>query len=142
VGHETDVTLCDLVADLRAPTPSAAAEAATPDRAEVAAHLAHLAGRLAQTLRGRAERMHERVARGGDRLSGAMQAVLERAAARVGAAAAGLDALSPLAVLGRGYAIARDDTGRVLRRRADFTPGAAFRLRVSDGDVPARTVEG
>lgn len=142
VGHETDITLCDLVADLRAPTPSAAAEAATPDRDEVSSDLEHLADRLAQSLRGRAERMHERVARSSDRLGGAIQAVLERAEARVGALAAGLDALSPLAVLSRGYAIARDGDGRVLRRRAEFLPGERFRLRVSDGEVSARTADG
>lgn len=142
VGHETDVTLCDLVADHRAPTPSAAAEAATPDRAEVAMNLAHLAERLAQRLRGRAERMHERMERTSDRLVGAMQAVLDRSAARVGAAAAGLDALSPLGVLARGYAIARGSDGRVLKRRADFVPGSDFRLRVSDGEVAARTADG
>ena len=142
VGHETDITLCDLVADLRAPTPSAAAEAATPDRDEVGTHLTHLAERLAQRLRGRAERMHERVERGADRLSGAMQSVLERAATRVAAAAAGLDALSPLGVLARGYAIARGANGRVLRHRADFPSGTRFTLRISDGEVPARTAEG
>ncbi len=137
VGHETDITLCDLVADLRAPTPSAAAEAATPDRAEVASHLAHLAERLAQRLRGGAERMHERVARSSDRLTAAMQAVLDRSGSRVAAAAAGLDALSPLGVLSRGYAIARGADGRGLRRRADFPAGSAFRLRVADGEVEA-----
>ena len=142
VGHETDITLCDLVADLRAPTPSAAAEAATPDRVEVALHLTHLGERLAQRLRGRAERMHERVARSGDRLAGAMQSVLERSATRVAAAAAGLDALSPLGVLARGYAIARATDGRVLRRTADFVPGSAFRLRISDGEISARTADG
>ena len=141
VGHETDITLCDLVADLRAPTPSAAAEAATPDRDEVGTHLSHLAERLAQRLRGRAERMHERVARGADRLSGAMQSLLERSATRVAAAAAGLDALSPLGVLARGYAIARAPDGRVLRRRADFHPGSEFRLRVADGEVTALTAD-
>ena len=142
VGHETDITLCDLVADLRAPTPSAAAEAATPDRDEVGTHLTHLAERLAQRLRGRAERMHERVERGADRLSGAMQSLLERSATRVATAAAGLDALSPLGVLARGYSIARAPDGRVLRRRADFKAGSEFRLRVSDGEVPARTADG
>jgi exodeoxyribonuclease VII large subunit len=142
VGHETDITLCDLVADLRAPTPSAAAEAATPDRGELLEHLGHLGGRLAQCLRGRAQHMHERVERSGDRLAGAMQARLERGTARVAAQAARLDALSPLAVLGRGYAIARASDGRVLRRRADFPPGSPFRLRVVDGDVSARTAEG
>ena len=142
VGHETDITLCDLVADLRAATPSAAAEAATPDRDEVAGHLAHLAERLARSLSGRAERMHERVARSGDRLAGALQDVLDRASNRLGTAAAGLDALSPLAVLSRGYAIARGSDGRVLKRRADFSPGLDFRLRVSDGEVAARTADG
>lgn len=142
VGHETDITLCDLVADWRAATPSAAAEAATPDRVEVAGHLSHLGERLAQSLRGRAERMHERVARSGDRLTGALQTVLERAGRRLERAAAGLDALSPLAVLARGYAIPRDAAGRVLRRRADFPPGSSFRLRVADGDVAARAAEG
>jgi exodeoxyribonuclease VII large subunit len=52
--------------------------------------------------------------------------------------AASLDALSPLKVLERGYAVARDAGGRVLRRVADFAPGGAFRLRVTDGEVPAR----
>jgi exodeoxyribonuclease VII large subunit len=53
-------------------------------------------------------------------------------------AAARLDALSPLKVLGRGYAVARDADGHVLRRFAQFVPGAGFRLRVVDGEVAAR----
>jgi exodeoxyribonuclease VII large subunit len=71
-----------------------------------------------------------------------MHTLLERSATRVAAAAAGLDALSPLAVLSRGYAIARDESGRVLRSRADFPAGLPFRLRVADGDVAARSAEG
>jgi len=55
--------------------------------------------------------------------------------------AAQLDALSPLRVLGRGYALPVADDGRVLKRTADFTPHQAFRLRVSDGDVRARVEE-
>jgi exodeoxyribonuclease VII large subunit len=52
-----------------------------------------------------------------------------------------LDALSPLAVLGRGYAIPRDLEGRVLRRQAEFTPGTPFTLTVTDGTVPVRVEE-
>jgi exodeoxyribonuclease VII large subunit len=50
-----------------------------------------------------------------------------------------LDALSPLRVLARGYAVPRDEQGKVLRRIADFVPGRRFQLRVQDGDVHART---
>jgi exodeoxyribonuclease VII large subunit len=143
VGHETDVTLCDLVADLRAPTPSAAAEAATPDRDEMLEHLGHLGGRLAQCLQARADRVHDRVTRSGERLTGALRGVLDRADARITTFAARLDALSPLAVLGRGYAIARGEDGHVLRRVDEFPPGLRFRLRLTDGEVHAqRTGDG
>ncbi|HXF96347.1 MAG TPA: exodeoxyribonuclease VII large subunit [Gemmatimonadales bacterium] len=141
VGHETDVTLCDLVADLRAATPSAAVEAATPDRSEVLAHLAHLSQRLARDLRARAERAVERLDRTADRLIHAAESRVERYRAQLGAHSARLDALSPLKVLARGYAVARDAEGRVLRRVAQFPPGLAFRLRVTDGEVPARAGE-
>jgi exodeoxyribonuclease VII large subunit len=142
VGHETDVTLCDLVADARAATPSAAAEAATPDRAELALRLDALAQRLGGGLRRRGERMEERVARTADRIAAAIGRRLERGAARLAAAGGRLDALSPLAVLARGYAVARDGDGRVLRRVEQFPPGRAFRLRVTDGEVRARAGDG
>jgi exodeoxyribonuclease VII large subunit len=142
VGHETDVTLCDLVADARAATPSAAAEAVTPDRVELARRLDALAQRLGGGLRRRGERMEERVARTADRIAAAIGRRLERGAARLAAAGGRLDALSPLAVLARGYAIARDGDGRVLRRVEQFPPGRAFRLRVTDGEVRARAGDG
>ncbi len=138
VGHETDVTLCDLVADLRAPTPSAAAEAVTPDRAEVREALDRLAPRLARSLTLRAQRAVERLERTGDRLTGAMERRLERVGAQLTATGARLDALSPLKVLARGYALARGPRGSVLKRVAQLPAGLAFRLRVSDGEVPAR----
>jgi exodeoxyribonuclease VII large subunit len=141
VGHETDVTLCDLVADLRAPTPSAAAAAATPDRAEVLDHVAHLGARLGRGLASRVELAQQRLARSWDRVANAMRRRLERHHHALAAASGQLDALSPLRILGRGYSLARDEQGRVLNRVAQFPPGLDFRLRVSDGDVPARVVE-
>lgn len=141
VGHETDVTLCDLVADLRAATPSAAAEAATPDRADVLIHVAHLAERLARGLTQRSQRVVDRLDRTGDRLTGAMQVRLEQSRALLTAHSARLEALSPLKILARGYAVATGADGRVLKRVAQLSAGTAFRLRVTDGAVAAR-VEG
>lgn len=138
IGHETDVTLCDLVADLRAATPSAAAEAATPDRAEVLAQCGVLGQRLARALRIASRHVVERLDRTGDRLVRSMEHRVERSRALLAAHSARLDALSPLRVLGRGYAVARDDTGTVLKRVAQLPSGKEFRLRVSDGEVNGR----
>lgn len=137
VGHETDVTLTDLVADYRAPTPSAAAEAAVPDRRAVAHHVDMLARRLAHALSRRAAIGRERLDRTADRLEVAIRSHLDARAHRLARLAAALDALSPLKVLERGYAVARDSSGAVLKRVAQFTPGMPFRLTVSDGDVAA-----
>ncbi len=138
VGHETDVTLCDLVADLRAATPSAAAEAATPDRAEVLAQCGVLGQRLARALRIASRHVVERLDRTGDRLVRCMENRLEKSGALLTAHGARLDALSPLRVLGRGYAVARDTDGQVLKRVAQLPSGKAFRLRVTDGEVNGR----
>jgi exodeoxyribonuclease VII large subunit len=141
VGHETDVSLADLVADVRAATPSAAAEAAVPERDAVLEVVNGLARRLAHGLTGRVELGNQRLDRTVDRLSGALTARLERLRARLDALGATLHALSPLRVLERGFAVARDPQGGVLRQVRQFDPGARFRLTVADGDVPAR-VEG
>lgn len=141
VGHETDVTLCDLVADVRAPTPSAAAEAATPDRTDVLVDLGHLGARLARGLSARSGRAAERLDRTFDRLTGTLERRLERHRHQLSALAGRLDALSPLRILERGYALARDGEGRVLKRVGQFPPGLRFRLRVTDGEVAARAGE-
>lgn len=160
VGHEVDVTLTDLVADVRAPTPSAAAEKAVPDRADVLRQLASLrvhlgrsAGRRVETAGGRLSRAALRMGAAVEHrvvvashfvatAAGRMRAACDARAAthrgRLERLATALEALSPLAVLARGYAVARDGSGRVLRRTGDFPPGARFRLHVSDGEVPAR----
>ena len=138
VGHETDVTLCDLVADVRAPTPSAAAAAATPDRDELGHRLDRLSRVLARALLAPTRHAGERIERAGDRIAAGIARQLDRSRARLSESGARLDALSPRRVLERGYAVARDASGGVLRRVAQFIPGAGFRLRVHDGEIAAR----
>lgn len=138
VGHETDVSLTDLVADVRAATPSAAMELALPDRAEVSRQVAGLARRLAGGLSRRTRLLAERLARTGDRLQVAAQQRIERPRLRLERIAAQLVALDPTRVLQRGYAIARTSDGRVVRRRADLVPGQPFALLVGDGEIAAR----
>jgi exodeoxyribonuclease VII large subunit len=138
VGHEIDISLTDLVADLRAATPSAAAELAVADRRDVLRLVDDLSLRLAAGLTGRTRLAGERLARNRDRLHAAVDGVLGTRRSLADRLGAQLDALSPLRVLGRGYAVPMDQDGRVLKRRADFIKDAEFRLRVADGDVPAR----
>lgn len=137
VGHETDITLADLVADVRAPTPSAAAELALPDARAVRRFVGDLGARLAGGLARRTRLAAERLERTGDRLEVAVNDGLVRRRHLADRLAAQLDALSPLRVLDRGYAVPRGPDGRVLRRLGDFPHGRPFSLRVADGDVPA-----
>jgi exodeoxyribonuclease VII large subunit len=137
VGHETDISLTDLVADVHAATPSAAAEAAVPDRESVADALQGVARHLAAGLTRRTGVVSQRLDRAADRLHLSTVTFLERASARIARAAGGLDALSPLRVLQRGYSVARSPEGRVLKQKADFPAGTKFRLTVTDGDVSA-----
>jgi len=137
VGHETDVTLTDLVADLRAATPSAAAELVLPDRRAVARHTANLATRLAHGLTRRTSVLRERIERASDRVRGSLTALLADRRRRVDRLAASLDALSPLAVLGRGYSVARRADGRVAKRTVDLPSKTEFTLRLSDGEIDA-----
>jgi exodeoxyribonuclease VII large subunit len=83
----------------------------------------------------------ERLDRTSDRLTGAVERRLERHRHELAGLAGRLDALSPLRILERGYALARDAQGRVLKRVAQFPRGLAFRLRVTDGEVAARAGE-
>ncbi|MDP2955910.1 MAG: exodeoxyribonuclease VII large subunit [Longimicrobiales bacterium] len=157
VGHEVDVTICDLVADLRAPTPSAAAELVVPDRDSVVEQLSALPARLARGLRGAVELRHLRLERAFNRLARALERrllaprqgvdlaaarlergvtrLLERRREAVAAAAGRLHALSPLAILERGYSVARTLDGRVVRRVEELPAGRTFQLRVMDGTV-------
>jgi exodeoxyribonuclease VII large subunit len=138
VGHETDISLCDLVADLRAATPSAAAEAAVPDVAALRRDVAHRASRLRTALLRRAVAMRERVTRAQRDLRAAAARGIERRRASMTAAGGRLHALSPLATLERGYAVARDPgTHHPITSAASLPPGARFDLVLRDGAVRA-----
>jgi exodeoxyribonuclease VII large subunit len=141
VGHETDFTIADLVADLRAPTPSAAAEAAVPDRLALRRELADVRERMGRCVADRVESCRERLFETRLDLRDARERLVAGRRDCIAALAGRLNALSPLSTLARGYAVPLDPAGRVLRRAADFAPGAEFRLRVVDGSVTAR-VEG
>ncbi|HZP96112.1 MAG TPA: exodeoxyribonuclease VII large subunit [Candidatus Limnocylindria bacterium] len=164
VGHETDVTLCDLVADVRAPTPSAAAELVVPDArvGQLTADrtMRRLASRVREALEGRrrrlvaAHRLLERrapPARVGARRQqlDEHRRALDRAIARavpvrrqrLAHAKQRLDALSPLGVLGRGYAIVEGADGRVRAGVSELRRGDAARIRMRDGRASV-TVEG
>ncbi len=161
VGHEVDTTISDLVADLRAPTPSSAAEAVAPDRHTVLRQLREVPARLARGLRGTVERrrgglmeglhrlraaMERRLAPrrqavdlGAERLERRISRLLEIRRGRLETLTGKLHALSPLAILERGYSVARTLDGRVLRKVEDFAPGRSFLLRVADGTVAAES---
>ena len=145
VGHEVDVTLIDLVSDWRAPTPSAAAERAVPDVMALVRVVAQLGDGMRQTMLRRVVRGRQALRIEARHLSAAARRVGERWRARVQQAAAQLDALSPLATLSRGYAVARAADGRALVSHAQFTVGMAFRVLLRDGTVEAtatRVTEG
>jgi len=161
VGHETDFTLADFAADVRAPTPSAAAELVAPDCAELRARVAGMAETLQTTLRGTLEEQRWRLAgqaRALKHLSPAAQ--LAQARQRVddllGRAQVGLNhglalrreclsglagqlaGVSPLGTLERGYAIVRHRrTGAVVRSVAQVAGGDVLGIRVADGEFEA-----
>ena len=139
VGHEVDITLCDLVADLRAPTPSAAAEAAVPSRDEISLELRGHRQRLVAAMEGCLYEPRRQAVMASQELSRAARRALEQRRTALSSLAGRLDALSPVATLGRGYAVATDAAGRTLASTADFAPGATFALRLRDGMVDAIT---
>ena len=137
VGHEVDVSLCDLVADLRAATPSAAAEAAVTSREEIALALVGLRRRLVQAAD---DRLYEPRARAAAAAHGLAAATSDHVTARrhrLSTLVGRLNALSPLATMQRGYSVARDAAGRSLASAVDFAADMPFILRVRDGEVDA-----
>lgn len=161
VGHETDTTLCDLAADMRAPTPSAAAEQAVPDRQALMQTLdekADMLDRMADRVQGvyktrisAVERhlsalspdakllaMRDRVASAGGLLDMRMNAITENRRLRLSGTVGRLESVNPLAVIKRGYGMTFDGEGRVVTRIDDVREGDAISVLVSDGYINAR----
>lgn len=164
VGHEPDVTISDYVADLRAATPSNAAELAVPDCEELFGILNQLSHRLERGVTQpvfAARQKLERLGRSpaltdpgnyvrerrllldyqGQRLLHGLERSLAGEKMRFGRMAAALDALSPLKVLGRGYAIARSEEGTVLTSPEQVEVGQPVELRLRDGELICRVEE-
>jgi exodeoxyribonuclease VII large subunit len=161
VGHEVDVTIADLAADQRAPTPSAAAMQALPDRHALLGTLGRDARRLVAAARAALGDARRSLARERDalrvlaptarlasqraRLETAMKGLVREVRAAVsdrGASLAGavgrLDSLSPLAVLARGYAmVRRERDGLIVRRTGEAPAGERLLLRVAEGEIAA-----
>jgi exodeoxyribonuclease VII large subunit len=135
VGHEIDVTVCDLVADHRAPTPSAAAEAAVRSTEELLGELESRGRHLLSTIAAHIDEGAVALHRAAGDLTTASSAAIDRRGSRISTAAGRLHALSPVATLARGYAIAQSDDGRTLASVNEFRPGVNFDLRLRDGIV-------
>jgi exodeoxyribonuclease VII large subunit len=140
VGHEIDISICDLVADFRAPTPSAAAEAAVRSTDELSGELRSHSRRLLVALAERMEGARGQVHRLARELSAGGRAAVERRQLLLRGAAGQLQALSPLATLARGYAIAQSPDGATLASVNSFTPGDRFDLLLQDGVVEAKSI--
>ena len=158
VGHEPDVTIADFVADVRAATPSNAAELAVPDKLDVYGWLKSADMRLQQAItrdiKSHRQRLFDisnkrvlqspkyyiddrriQIDRSAERLLSSMQGQIYKKRERYARLAASLDAMSPLKVLGRGYAIARRDDGTVIKEASDVKKGDHLRVRLQKDEI-------
>ena len=157
VGHETDFTLCDFAADVRAGTPSIAAEIAVPVLSDLKSQLSTFNAQLSTALRTRGEFFAQRVDQLADaltsaltiaesaaerrldrlrpRLAPALKLHVQRAESRLETAAAKLTAYSPYGVLDRGYSLTTTADGAVIRDAATLKPGTVVRTRFANGGV-------
>jgi exodeoxyribonuclease VII large subunit len=137
VGHEQDTPLCDLAADARASTPTAAARLVVPDATELLAHLERSRTGLARGTRGVLDRRRQRIVQAHDRLRRAPALAVERKRARLEQAAGRLRALSPRATLERGYAIVRSNE-EIVRSASAVSSGDQVEVEVADGRFGAQ----
>lgn len=163
VGHETDFTIADFAADVRAATPSQAAELAVPNLVELRRGLVEARRRLSAAVGRETEAKRERLTAAAqkltrlspdrqlpalrqrlddrlERLSNALRVALERGARQVEANRQRLEALSPLRVLARGYSLARDDSGALVTSVAALRPGVRLTTVFADGSALAEVL--
>ena len=161
IGHETDFTIADFVSDLRAPTPTAAAELSTPNRYDLQSAILDAEQRLERTLQSSVDNQRWTVGKLGERLrlqsprwrilssrqqldellrraSLAVRHFLTLQQARSNSLEQRLSVLSPTSILDRGYAVVSHTDGRPVRSVAQVASGDALKVRVSDGEFPAR----
>lgn len=164
VGHETDFTICDFVADLRAPTPSAAAELAVPDKNELINYLLSYASRIGSATSGTinqkkllleslaskkcfsspmymTERMNESLADLDRRISRSMEVLYSLNKQRLGAVSARLAALNPMNVLARGYSAVFDENENVISSVKNTNIGDNLKLVMADGKINVNVLE-
>lgn len=164
VGHETDVTLADLVADLRAATPSMAAELAVPIKMDLTRSLEDITQRLRSSLLRNLDRSSERLQRAAgstvlvqpmrwldprreqlmrleERLQLHIQRILTEKQNQIQKEAARLQALSPLATLARGYAVCRTEEGRILLKSDQVEIGDTLHVRLAEGSLQCQVTE-
>ena len=132
VGHEQDTPLCDLAADVRASTPTAAARLVVPDLEELVSGLERRREALGRCTRRILDREQTRLARTHDRLRSAPALMVERRRARLEQAGARLRALSPRATLERGYAIVRAGSG-IVRSSIALSRGGRVDVELAEG---------
>lgn len=163
VGHEIDFTICDFVADLRAPTPSAAAELAVPDALELARKFGNVQEKMRASVTSRVTFLSQRlqslasrpvlaspqayfderkmqVMRLEERLIRALAVSEERKKQKLRLQAEKLRSLNPLAILDRGFAVALKPDGSVIRSADDVQNGEAFKVRLAQGEMTAKKV--
>jgi exodeoxyribonuclease VII large subunit len=164
IGHETDFTIADFVADLRAPTPTAAAELATPNQTDLRVDLYDLNDRLNRLLQSLTSELHwafkelqnqleknsplnqiqsdsQRVDELDHRLAAATSHLLQLARVHLTGLMQHMAALNPMAVLERGYAIVTNQAGETISRTGQVSPGEALNVQVSDGDFDVHVDE-
>ncbi|HEV2613314.1 MAG TPA: exodeoxyribonuclease VII large subunit [Gammaproteobacteria bacterium] len=140
VGHEVDTTIADFVADLRAPTPSAAAELLSPDQTELNNILEKMTARLKNLLNQTSRNITQQLDHFEQKIKRAMQNLLQEKKLNLLELSRALNTMSPLGTLDRGYALLLDKDNNVLSSIKDVKVGEKITAQVKDGKISATVI--